>query len=94
MQRQTQREVYDHKFTMKEDALKVAVKQRPGSPRLITNKKDFDRAVKDYIMKNIEGEGIPPPGLVGLKFDRKTRMGGHLSTILKKAGLSNAGLQG
>ena len=75
---------------MKEEALQVALKQRSDSPRLIANKKEFDQAVKDYVLKDIS------KGLYfnnNAKFIRRTKMGGHLSNTLKKAGLENVGLQ-
>lgn len=91
LQKQHDRESYSHKFTMKQDALQVALQQKPASPRLISNKREFDKAIKDYIMKNISvtyGLDSNP------KFVRKTRMGGHLSNTLKRAGLINSGLLG
>ncbi len=76
---------------MKEDALQVALNQRSDSPRLIANKAEFNQAVKDYILKDVS------KGLTydkdAAKFIRRTRMGGHLSNTLKKAGLENVGLQ-
>ena len=42
LQKQHDRESYSHKFTMAEDALDVALKQKPASPRLINNKREFD----------------------------------------------------
>ena len=74
---------------MKEEALKIALQQRPASPRLIMDKYEFHSAIKDYLMKNIQvsfGADQNP------KFVRKTRMGGHLSNTLKRAGLANLGL--
>ena len=38
---------------MKEDALKVALKQKPDEPQLISDKKEFRRAVKDHLLKDI-----------------------------------------
>lgn len=67
----------------------MAVNQRSDSPRLVNNQKEFDLAVKDYVLKDIaklmEYNG-------DTKFVRKTRMGGHMSNTLRKAGLNNVGI--
>ena len=74
---------------MKEEALQVALKQRSDSPCLVSNKKEYETMVKDYVLKDIASklEYNQDP-----KFVRKTRMGGHMSNTLKKAGLNNLGL--
>ena len=75
---------------MKEEALQVAIQQRSDSPRLISNKKEFSQAVKDYLLKDISARLNFNKD--SSKFTRKTRMGAHLSQTLKKAGLANLGL--
>ena len=68
----------------------VAIKQRSDSPCLVSDKKEFESKVKDYVLK----EQINKLDLNkdAAKFIRKTRMGGHMSTTLKKAGLQNLGI--
>lgn len=74
---------------MKEEALQVAVNQRSDSPCLVSNKKEFERQVKDYVLKDqIAGHRFT----MNPKFTRKTRMGGHMSNTLKKAGMQNLGI--
>lgn len=89
LQRQHDRETYRHKFPMKEEAFQVANKQRSDSPALIDNKKQFDRAVYDTLMKEFT---ITHSEAFDSKFVRKTRMGGHMSTVLGQAGLSKLGI--
>ena len=74
---------------MKEDALQVAINQRSDSPRLVSDQKEFDDAVKDYVLKDI-AKTIEHN--FDTKFVRKTRMGGHMSNTLRKAGLTNVGI--
>ena len=74
---------------MKPEAFQVMIKERTGSPRLIENVREFNRAVREQIMKDIIPVGDPyNPN----KFKRKTRMGGHLQSTLERAGLSNLGI--
>ena len=89
LQKQHEREVYNHKFTMKEDALQVAVNQRSDSPRLVSDQREYDKAIKDYVQKEI-AKTIEYN--FESKFVRKTRMGGHMSNTLRKAGMSNVGI--
>ena len=74
---------------MKEEALQVAVNQRSDSPRLVGNQREFDLAIKDYVHKDIANT---IDYNTDTKFVRKTRMGGHMSNTLRKAGLSNVGI--
>ena len=69
----------------------MALKLRSDSPHLISNKKEFNQAIKDYVLKDVQ-KGFTFDKDAA-KFLRRTRMGGHLSTTLKKAGLENIGLQ-
>lgn len=74
---------------MKPEAFQVMMKERSGSPRLITNVREFNQAVKEQILKDIiKRDGIDNSN----KMVRKTRMGGHLTSTLGKAGLANIGL--
>ena len=67
----------------------MAVNARSDSPCLVSNKKEFEIAVKDYVLKDqIAGHRFS----LNPKFTRKTRMGGHMSNTLRKAGLQNLGM--
>ena len=83
------RDIYNHKFTIKEDAFKVLIDEKTDSPRYIDNKKDFNEAIKQYIMKDqivaIDSKAKPT-------YIRNTRMGGHLTNTLSRAGLNNIGI--
>ena len=84
-----ERDLYAHKFTMKPEAFQVMMKQRSGSPRLITRTEEFNQAVREYILKDINKD---EDKMDSSRIQRKTRMGGHLSSTLGKAGLANLGL--
>ena len=71
---------------MKEEALKAVIRQRPESPKLIQNNNQFDAAIKEHLLKEVTAHRVLN---YNPKFVRKTRMGGHLSETLKKAGLAN-----
>ena len=83
------RDIYNHKFTIKEDAFKVLMNEKKDSPRYIDNKKEFNEAVNQYIMKG-QVDTIDPKSKPA--FQRNTRMGGHLTSTLSRAGLNNLGI--
>ena len=87
--REHDRFVYNHKYPMKEDAFQKVLEQRVDSPKLISNAREFNAAVKDRMLANQIVVQVPNPNAA---FVRNTRMGGHLSQTLGKAGLTNLGL--
>jgi len=88
MKRQNDREAYSHKFTMKEEALKIALNLKEDEPRFIQDHSEFGQALKETLLKDIMQ--VMSHNATS-RFTRKTRMGGHLSLTLKKAGLAKMG---
>ena len=79
-----ERLIYSHKFTMKEEAFqKMIDKGRTDTPKLISNEKQFKEAVDESLYANQVTVQVKNP--YG-SHTRNTKMGGHLSDTLNKAG--------